>query len=814
MSVINTNITSMIGQQNLSKSQSDLTTSMERLSSGLRINSAKDDAAGQAIANRMSAQITGLSTAQRNANDGISVAQTAEGGLNQVNDNLQRIRELAVQAENGTNSSDDLDSIQNEINQRLEEIDRISRETDFNGTKVLGENKDATDPALRTISIQVGAQDGQTIDVNLQQINRVTLGLEGFNVDGSGEVANRAADVDALTLNDFQEIGTRANGAIEYAKTETVQNAETTVDDLLTAAATNGATVTYTGTNNGTGTAAVDDSYTFNADTNNFSFDAADVSKTNTVGYMTQGMETGEMRSATVTVQSTDQDITYNSEGKIFAADGETELFLDSTGNLTQNNAGSPPAATLENLSTSMATGAGTSTSTVASTFADGVVGTSNATNDYTFSALAEGDTITVEGRTLTATGTMSATAVGEAFTSQYFSGNDASVGTAGDAGSFTMTGTTTLGAAFTASDDGSGVVTFDSGVDSTGQTAMADATVTTLGAATGGTIEANGTTFTADTGNDAFDISNATVSAEAVTSNLESQGGFVDIGDGNTYAVDNEGNVTSGVTESADVTFGAMANGETLTIGDGTNTLTLTAGAALTAEEVTQAFNEYITDGTSTVANAAMTEGSAGELAAFQANYSVSSSDTGSLTLSSAAPNADAPDVVLGGTATGSTVDVTAGAAATASYVDSETQGFVDEASSDVTTTYFAQENGMITDDTGAQVYQDADGKLTMDAVTEGERTVDALGLLDDALSKVDGLRSDLGAIQNRMESAIENLSTTETNLSAARSRIEDADYATEVANMTRAQILQQAGTSVLAQANQIPQSVLSLLG
>src|SRR5690554_1085797 len=126
MSVINTNITSMIGQQNLSKSQSALATSMERLSSGLRINSAKDDAAGQAIANRMSAQITGLSQAQRNANDGISVAQTAEGALNQVNDNLQRIRELSVQAQNGTNSQDDLNSIQAEIQQRLGEIDRIS----------------------------------------------------------------------------------------------------------------------------------------------------------------------------------------------------------------------------------------------------------------------------------------------------------------------------------------------------------------------------------------------------------------------------------------------------------------------------------------------------------------------------------------------------------------------------------------------------------------------------------------------------------------------------------------------------------------
>ncbi|RUO59059.1 FliC/FljB family flagellin [Pseudidiomarina insulisalsae] len=190
MSVINTNITSMIGQQNLMKSQSALQTSMERLSSGLRINSAKDDAAGQAIANRMSSQITGLSQAQRNANDGISVAQTAEGALNQVNDNLQRIRELSVQAQNGTNSQDDLDSIQAEIGQRLSEIDRISSETSFNGTKVL-----ASDQAL---SIQVGANDGEKIDVNLKEINSTTLNMNTFNVNGvdaSGLTAYADGDV-------------------------------------------------------------------------------------------------------------------------------------------------------------------------------------------------------------------------------------------------------------------------------------------------------------------------------------------------------------------------------------------------------------------------------------------------------------------------------------------------------------------------------------------------------------------------------------------------------------------------------------------
>ncbi|MCE8053052.1 FliC/FljB family flagellin [Halomonas daqingensis] len=176
MSVINTNITSMIGQSNLQKSQNALQTSMERLSSGLRINSAKDDAAGQAIANRMSSQITGLNQASRNANDGISIAQTAEGSLNQINDNLQRIRELTVQAQNGTNSASDIDSIQQEVNQRLEEIDRIARETDFNGQRVLDVD------AETTIKIQVGSQDNQTIDIKISA-------QDGWNLFKGGEIA-------------------------------------------------------------------------------------------------------------------------------------------------------------------------------------------------------------------------------------------------------------------------------------------------------------------------------------------------------------------------------------------------------------------------------------------------------------------------------------------------------------------------------------------------------------------------------------------------------------------------------------------------
>ncbi|OGB51600.1 MAG: flagellin [Burkholderiales bacterium RIFOXYC12_FULL_60_6] len=175
-SVINTNTLSLLTQNNLTKSQSAMETSIQRLSSGMRINSAKDDAAGQAIANRFNANIKGLTQAQRNANDGISLAQTTEGALNEVNNNLQRIRELAVQAANGSNSAEDKTSIQAEITQRLAEIDRTSTQTDFNGTKVLASNQ--------TLSIQVGANDGQSIDIGLKKIDSTSLGLAGFSVSG------------------------------------------------------------------------------------------------------------------------------------------------------------------------------------------------------------------------------------------------------------------------------------------------------------------------------------------------------------------------------------------------------------------------------------------------------------------------------------------------------------------------------------------------------------------------------------------------------------------------------------------------------
>ncbi len=176
--VINTNIASLNAQRNLNASQGQANVALERLSSGLRINSAKDDAAGLAISERFQSQISGLNQAQRNANDGISLAQTAEGAMDEITNNMQRIRELAVQSANATNSISDRQALNQEVQQRVEEINRIASQTSFNGLKVL-------DGTFGTQTFQVGANTGETIgisglDSRGSQLGTVVGQTEGF----------------------------------------------------------------------------------------------------------------------------------------------------------------------------------------------------------------------------------------------------------------------------------------------------------------------------------------------------------------------------------------------------------------------------------------------------------------------------------------------------------------------------------------------------------------------------------------------------------------------------------------------------------
>ena len=172
---INTNIASINAQRNLTLSGQSLNTTMQRLSSGLRVNSAKDDAAGLAIAERMNTQVKGLTVASRNANDGISLAQTAEGALGKVGDMLQRMRELAVQAGNATNSKSDREALQAEVSQLAAEIDRVAKQTNFNGTKIL-------DGSFAGAVFQVGANSGDNItvgalvDTRSSQLSNVSYG--------------------------------------------------------------------------------------------------------------------------------------------------------------------------------------------------------------------------------------------------------------------------------------------------------------------------------------------------------------------------------------------------------------------------------------------------------------------------------------------------------------------------------------------------------------------------------------------------------------------------------------------------------------
>jgi flagellin len=181
--VINTNIVSLNAQRNLSTSQSSLATALQRLSSGLRINSAKDDAAGLAISDRFTTQIRGLNQAVRNANDGISLSQTAESALGELTNNLQRIREIAVQSANATNSASDRSALDLEVQQRLAEIDRIASQTSFNGQKVL-------DGTFGTATFQVGANAGETINISLAQ---------GVRANQIGQIATSTSTTEVNT---------------------------------------------------------------------------------------------------------------------------------------------------------------------------------------------------------------------------------------------------------------------------------------------------------------------------------------------------------------------------------------------------------------------------------------------------------------------------------------------------------------------------------------------------------------------------------------------------------------------------------------
>ncbi|MBX9444404.1 flagellin FliC [Dickeya chrysanthemi] len=233
MAVINTNSMSLLAQTNLNKSQSSLQTAIERLSSGLAINSAKDNAAGAGISNDMTAQIRGLTQASKNANDGISLVQTAEGNLNTINDNLQRIRELAVQAANDTNNTINRSSIQTEINRRVDEINRVAASANFNGQALLNGTVNATG-----FNIQVGAGTtaNDAISVGSAALINATTGGLGVSTTDVSTAASATAVVAAIDTALQNINNAKANiGATLNRFQSTIDNLSNTINNLTTA---------------------------------------------------------------------------------------------------------------------------------------------------------------------------------------------------------------------------------------------------------------------------------------------------------------------------------------------------------------------------------------------------------------------------------------------------------------------------------------------------------------------------------------------------------------------------------------------------
>jgi flagellin len=609
--VINTNVASLNAQRNLTTSQGQLATALQRLSSGLRINSAKDDAAGLAISERFTTQIRGLNQAVRNANDGISLAQTAEGALGETGNALQRIRELAIQSANSTNSASDRAALNAESAQLLQEIQRNGLTTQFNGQNIL-------DGTFSSAQFQVGANANQTISFG---ITGATTNLLGAYQATSTAVTSSAFDGAGFTINGT-EVGVSA--------------------------ATSAAGVTA-------------DSATAKATAIN--------SKSNL---------TGVSATAASSVQ------------------------------------GAAPIAR--------------------SSLANGAL----VINGVAVGAISRDANAVTQGRS-------AATAI-NAVT------NQTGVTALADA----STGALTL-----STSDGRNIALTTSAGTAAGATSIFNATG--LDVSVGANATGNDT-FTLTMGG-AFDLS-----APAAGSLTE----------GDSFILDG---VTYEFTTDATVTSGNVA----VTVADG-NTTTQVATALTTAIQGQYTLGNTSVSAASAAAVVTVTNnklGASGTLAGYNEAGVVGGGGAGAIVQSAETAGTNAAD------GTG----ITTRGAITLSSAANFTLGGSDLAFG------------------GLATAAPALTRLDTVNISTVQGANSAIAVLDGALSQVTSIRADLGAVQNRFSSTVANLTTTAENLSAARSRILDADFAAETASLTRAQILQQAGTAILAQANAIPQNVLSLL-
>jgi flagellin len=811
-------------------------TAMERLSTGIRINSAKDDAAGLAIALRMTADIRGTAVAIRNANDGISLSQTAEGGLGQINDILQRMRELAVQSSNGTASADNRAASQLEITQLKQEIDTIASRTNFNGIKLLEGN-------ASKMNIQTGVNAGDMMTMSISASRTTDLGIGGrASLTATGQFGAQGALSKQLNAGDLIINGVQvgASNALDDTVSASVPEALTLTFRALTTA---NKTITFDGVKITTSTAA-DATNTSTAEKTAAKF-LADYNASATAKYIAEADGTTKIRFTSKTtdnITDTIVDLTTDSANK--APDGEQPLLSD------RLQGGGDKASSA--IAKAAAINAVSSLSGVTATVGRTIVAGSSQGSSGT----AATGTVTING----------------VKTAEFSTTTDAGVSRANTVAAINLitnqtgvravdTGDIAKGVQLIA-DDGRNVTVSYKGLTATATglgtegvatgsyqlTSISGAPIT-LSSSSSGTIANAGVSA----GSYAANVSTVTAVARTVATAAPAAGtsGLLAAGTMRINGIAIDAAVTASDTASSVEATSSSKSASSIAIASAINAKTGLTGVSAKAEPniiVGTTFTNNSLDKTVrvngvsvaiTAAQGATRGGVVTEINKVSGQTGVVASDNGrGLTLTAAdGRNISLAVITNRADVDGSDAEKAAGNTARANSIGIESANTFTVATATATTfasAFTTYGSVTLTSELAFNLEGGSDGNQSFGSLGFKTGTVGganngikianvdvgtqtgaqlAITALDAAMKTVSMSQAQLGAYQNRLDSAIANLTEGSTNMNASRSRVLDTDYAKESTNLAKAQIISQAATAMLAQANQSAQSVLALL-
>jgi flagellin len=827
MSVINTNVKALTAQASMSNVNKSMSSAMERLSTGSRINSAKDDAAGLAISLRMTSDIRGFAVAIRNANDGISLTQTAEGGLGQINDMLQRMRELAVQSSNGSSSADNRAASQLEVTQLKQEIDNIASRTNFNGIKLL-------DGSAAKLNLQTGVNAGDSMTVQIAAAGTKDLGLgarsslsaTGFS-GAVGALKNIAAG--DLTINgvavgassaDDDTVSTSGFETVTLTPPATADGKTFTFDGVVyTAAASDGDSVAKT---------AAAFVLRYNSVTATKLYTAAvDAAGTSIIMTALAAGDTVPVTAATAGAAGS------QASGATAGVNFVATATVVAPGGTEKSTSAIAKVAAINRISAQTGVTASVSATTVSGSVMTAAVGTGtiriNGVSTASFSTTADAGVSRANTAAainlITAQTGVRAVDTGDLKKGVVLvadDGRNITAAIAGSTGSFTSA-STGLGA---------------SAVTSGGYTlSSANGSPVVVGSTSNGTVANAGLSAGTYTANVSIVSSTARAVAGVSTAPTAANTGLLEAGTMKINGISIDAAITADDTASDVSATSSTKAASAIAIAAAINKKSAQTGVVAKAEPnvvVGSGFVAHTRAGTlqlngTAIALSATTGASRGSLVTEINKYSgqtgVVASDNGSGLTMTAADGRNI-SMAYGGVADAVVADV--GILSTAIVVDVDVADNVPakaitsysrvSLSSDLT---FSLEAGS---DGNANLEKLGFKAGTIGGANNGVRiaTVNvgteagaqlAITALDAAMKSVSMSQAQLGAFQNRLDAVVSNLTVANLNMNASRSRIQDTDYATESTNLAKAQIISQAATAMLAQANQSGQSVLALL-